>query len=272
VVSFPNCKINLGLNILQKRTDGFHDIETIFYPIAFQDAVEIISDPSSSHDVQINVSGVEIKTTTAENICYKAYQLLKKDFPEIPAIKIHLHKTIPAGSGLGGGSADGAFTLLLLNKKFNLGLDEAELLKYALQLGSDCPFFIKNKPAFATGRGEVLKEIELDLSGWKMIIINPGIHINTAWAFSKITPSKGRRSLMEIVQKPMSAWKEELKNDFEDAVFTQYPELKILKDHLYETGAAYASMSGSGSTIYALFDKNDSPQLDIPSHYFIKHI
>jgi 4-diphosphocytidyl-2-C-methyl-D-erythritol kinase len=271
VVSFPNCKINLGLYILQKRTDGFHDLETIFYPIGLQDGLEIIADAAST-GIQITVTGIEIKTQPTENICFKAYHLLKKDFPELPSVKIHLHKTIPAGAGLGGGSADGAFTLLLLNKKFSLALDEPALLRYALELGSDCPFFIKNKPAFATGRGEVLKEIELDLSAWKMVIVNPAIHINTAWAFSKINPSTGRKSLMEVIRKPVSVWRDELKNDFEDAVFSEHRELKLLKDQFYAKGAAYASMSGSGSTIYGLFDKSETPQLDLPSHYFVRHI
>jgi len=158
MIVFPNCKINFGLHILQKRADGFHDLETVFYPIALQDAFEIVQSSSPAATIQFNTTGLKIDSSIEENICFKAYQLLKKDFPELPSVKMHLHKVIPSGAGLGGGSSDGAFTLMLLNKKFTLGLSEVELINYALQLGSDCPFFIKNRPCYATGRGERLEE------------------------------------------------------------------------------------------------------------------
>jgi 4-diphosphocytidyl-2-C-methyl-D-erythritol kinase len=270
MIAFPNCKINLGLHILRKRTDGFHDLETVFYPIPLQDGLEIVQNSSPAPDFQFATSGLKIDASAEENICFKAYQLLKTDFPELPSIKMHLHKGIPSGAGLGGGSSDGAFTLILLNKKFNLGLNEEQLIHYALQLGSDCPFFIKNKPCYATGRGENMEEIALDLSDYKIVLINPGIHVNTGKAFSKITPSDQRTSIKEIIQKPVDEWKNVLKNDFEETVFTEYPEIKTIKEKLYDCGAVYASMSGSGSTIYGLFGKDLQLQFDFPSHFFMK--
>jgi 4-diphosphocytidyl-2-C-methyl-D-erythritol kinase len=270
VIAFPNCKINLGLNILERRIDGFHNLETVFYPIVLQDGLEIVQ--STLPETSITTSGLTIDADKEQNICFKAYQLLKKKFEDLPAVKIHLHKVIPSGAGLGGGSADGAFTLLLLNKKFNLGLKEDQLMNYALQLGSDCPFFIKNKPCYAKERGEILEEINLDFPAYKIVLINPGIHINTAWAFSKINPSKDRKSLKEIIQKPIDSWKEELTNDFEEPVFAEYPEIKKIKETLYYQGAIFSSLSGSGSTVYGLFQKEAALNFDFPSHYFIKLI
>ena len=186
MVSFPNCKINLGLNIVNKRNDGYHDFETVFFPIHLKDALEIIE----KEKFEFSTSGLPIEGEPEKNLCIKAYQLLKKDFPQLPAVQMHLHKAIPMGAGLGGGSADGAFTLKLLNKKFDLSLSEKQLINYSLQLGSDCPFFILNKPCFATGRGEILEQIDLDLSEYKILIVHPAIHISTAWAFSTIKPLK----------------------------------------------------------------------------------
>lgn len=272
MVLFPNCKINLGLHILQKRNDGFHNLETIFYPLALQDGLEIIQNFSSyKTEAELTNTGFTI-SLEEDNICLKAYYLLKKDFPQIPAIKLHLHKTVPVGAGLGGGSADGAFTLCLLNKKFNLQLTKQQLLTYALQLGSDCPFFILNKPCYATGRGEKLEEIDLDLTSYKIILVNPQIHINTGWAFSQITPSPHRKSLKEIKNLPVSEWKKNMQNDFEELVFSKHPEIKKIREELLHQGAVYASMSGSGATVYGLFHKQAQPQFHYPSHYFIKSI
>ncbi|MGZ3846266.1 MAG: 4-(cytidine 5'-diphospho)-2-C-methyl-D-erythritol kinase [Flavisolibacter sp.] len=272
MIVFPNCKINLGLHILQKRPDGFHDLETVFYPIPLQDALEIVQDPSPTMDLQFSSSGLVVDTGSEDNICVKAYRLLKKDFPGLPAVKVHLHKVIPMGAGLGGGSSNGAFTLTLLNKKFNLGLDENELINYALQLGSDCPFFIKNKPCYATGRGEKMELIELDLTGFKIILVNPGIHIPTSEAFSRIRPDNQRQSIKEIIAEPVEHWKEVLKNDFEASVFEIHPEIEQIKNSLYKEGAVYASMTGSGSSVYGLFKKDAQQQLDFPSNYFIKQM
>jgi 4-diphosphocytidyl-2-C-methyl-D-erythritol kinase len=256
VVSFPNCKINLGLHILGKREDGFHNLETVFYPIAFKDALELIPSPNSTTDIEFTGTGLAVDGNTIDNLCVKAYHLLKKDFPQLPAVKIHLHKAIPMGAGLGGGSADASFMLNMLNEKFHLKLSTPKLLNYALQLGSDCPFFIINKPCFATGRGEMLEEIKIDLSAYKIVLINPGIHVNTGWAFSHITPALSKKSIKEIVQQPIETWKAELKNDFETAVFTVHPQVKEIKESLYLQGAIYAAMSGSGSTVFGIFDKS----------------
>lgn len=272
MVVFPNCKINLGLHILQKRNDGFHDLETVFYPIALQDGLEIIQNASPRNDIELTTSGLEIDTTPSENICTKTYQLLKKDFPHLPAVKIHLHKVIPSGAGLGGGSADGAFTLLLLNKKFNLELNDQQLIQYALQLGSDCPFFIINKPCYATGRGEQIQEIPIDLSEYKFILVNPKIHINTGWAFSQINLSSKKASIRKIIELPIPQWKENLTNNFEEPIFKHQPSIRQIKEYLYEHGAVYASMSGSGSTVFGIFKKEDEPKVDFPSHYFVKSI
>ena len=272
LVVFPNCKINLGLHILNKRTDGFHDLETIFYPLPFKEALEVILEEDETKEINLTSTGLPINLTSANNICIKAYQLLKTDFPDLPTIKIYLHKTIPAGGGLGGGSADGAFTLLLLNKKFDLQLSIEELKKYASALGSDCAFFISNKPCIASGRGEVLEQMKIDLSAYKIILVNPGIHINTAWAFQHIVPRSKRISLKEIIKEPVINWKGILVNDFEESIFKKIPRIESVKTYLYEQGAIYASMTGSGSIVYGLFSKDSSPTLQFPEDHFIKII
>ena len=272
MIVFPNCKINLGLYILRKRADGFHDLETVFYPLPLQDALEIIQNPSPAAPVEFTTSGLVIDSSMEANICVRAYRLLKNDFPDLPSIKMHLHKVLPAGAGLGGGSSDGAFTLRLLNKRFDLGLNEEQLIKYALQLGSDCPFFIRNKPCLATGRGENLEEIGIDLSSYKIVLINPGVHIPTGHAFSKCIPSDQRTGIRETVNRPVEEWKNGLKNDFEETVFAQYPEIKIIKERLYDLGATYASMSGSGSSVYGIFEKNTPLKTGFPAHYFVKEL
>ncbi|HRH47499.1 MAG TPA: 4-(cytidine 5'-diphospho)-2-C-methyl-D-erythritol kinase [Panacibacter sp.] len=274
MVIFPNCKINLGLNIVNKRADGYHDIETIFYPLPFCDALEIITNPehNSTATVQFSATGLKIDGAIENNLCVKAYNLLKKDFPLLPAIQMHLHKVIPMGAGLGGGSADGAFTLLLLNKKYQLNLSTAQLINYALQLGSDCPFFIINKPCFGKGRGEILEQIDLQLSAYKFVIVNPGIHINTAWAFSQITPAPPAQSLKENILRPVETWKNNLVNDFEKPVLQQYPQLQVIKDQLYNSGAAYAGMSGSGSTFFGIFKKTQTVITHFPPEYYVKEI
>ncbi|HVX25254.1 MAG TPA: 4-(cytidine 5'-diphospho)-2-C-methyl-D-erythritol kinase [Parafilimonas sp.] len=269
MVTFPNCKINLGLNIISKRDDGYHNLETVFYPLPFYDVLEIIT--SDKKENEFFLTGIYIDGDTKNNLCLKAYNILKKDFSQLPFVKIYLHKNIPVGAGLGGGSADGAFILTLLNEKFNLNLSEEKLLQYALQLGSDCPFFIKNTPCFAQSRGEVLEEISLNLSGYKLILINPDIHINTAWAFAQIQTSIPEKSVKEIIQQPVSQWKENLKNDFEQAVFAAHPSLQKIKKQLYTLGAVYAAMTGSGSTMFAIFNNDENlSRLNFENNYFIK--
>ena len=270
MISFPNAKLNLGLRILRKREDGYHDLETIFYPIALKDALEIL--PST--DLSIEVTGLVVNGDKDDNLCMKAYRLLKKNHTHLPPVSIHLHKTIPMGAGLGGGSADAAFTLRLLNEKFELGLSTEHLIKYALELGSDCPFFIINQPCLAKGRGEDLQKIELDLSGYNFVLVNPGIHIDTGWAFSSIQvkPLKETFNLDEIVQKPAEQWKDYLRNEFEETVSATHPIITEIKHILYEKGAVYASMTGSGSTVFGIFSHPVDAQHWFPASFYVKQV
>lgn len=252
MIIFPNCKINLGLHILRRRTDGFHDLETVFYPLPLTDALEVLSD----NNLQFNSSGIPVPGDEQDNLCLKAWRLLKADFPELPPVKIHLHKHIPIGAGLGGGSADAAFVLQLLNDKFRLGISDEKLVDYAARLGSDCPFFIRNKACYATGRGEVLEPLELDLSRYSWLLIYPGIHVNTGWAFGQITPRVPEQELQQSILQPVEEWKSLIFNDFETPVFSAHPVLGEIKAQLYEAGALYATMSGSGSAMVGIFPKN----------------
>jgi 4-diphosphocytidyl-2-C-methyl-D-erythritol kinase len=275
VIVFPNCKINLGLNIIRKRNDGFHDLETIFYPVRFFDALEIIDTgkPGSQQEaISFNESGIPVDGIKENNLCIKAYHLLKKDFTDIAPVQMHLHKAIPVGSGLGGGSADGAFTLLLLNEVFHLNLSASQLINYALQLGSDCPFFIHNKPRFATSRGEISEPVNVDLSRYSIVLVNPGVVISTAQTFSKSAPALPDQSIKEIIGHPVATWKDKLKNDFEKIVFDQHPVIKKIKEELYDAGAVYASMSGTGSTVYGIFEKEKKIPLSCPPGYFVKEL
>ncbi|MEO9004094.1 MAG: 4-(cytidine 5'-diphospho)-2-C-methyl-D-erythritol kinase [Ginsengibacter sp.] len=265
MITFPNCKINLGLNVVRKREDGFHDIETAFLPLPFYDVLEIVS--SSEETTKLITTGLTISAGD-ENICLKAFRLLKNDFPSLPKIKIHLHKIIPIGAGLGGGSSDAASMLLLLNKKFNLKIERDKLLSYSLQLGSDCPFFIINKSCYAMGRGEILQPINLPLSGYKMVLINPGIHVDTREIFQYIKTNTPVKAINEIIQQPVSTWKEELFNDFEKIVFQLAPVIKNIKEILYKHKALYASMSGTGSTVFGIFNKTDEINLSLEEKYF----
>ena len=272
MICFPSCKINLGLRITNKRADGFHALETVFFPISIKDALEIIIEPNASAaPITFTSSGLQINGEPSDNLCFKAYEILKKDFPSIPNIKMHLHKHIPMGAGLGGGSADGAFTLVALNQLFNLQLSEQALLNYALQLGSDCPFFILNCPAYATGRGEILKPIQVNLDGYSIVIVNPGIAISTKLAFSLITPKVPDTNMEAIICEPVTAWKHSLLNDFEAPIFNSFPELANIKDTLYQKGAVYASMTGTGSTVYGIFPTSmiDTLRFNFPAHYFV---
>jgi 4-diphosphocytidyl-2-C-methyl-D-erythritol kinase len=254
MICFPNAKINLGLAVTQKRMDGYHDIETIFYPIQFQDALEFI--PSST--VSFSTSGLSIPGDPDQNLILKTYRKLLERFPEISPLQIHLHKCIPTGGGLGGGSSDAAFFLRELNSFFALGLSETELLTIALELGSDCPFFIANKPALAKGRGELLHTLSLDLSAYRFILVMPGIHIPTSWAFSQLKPAQPKYPLEIVIQQPISTWKNELMNVFAEPVYKAHPALSIITETLYEHGAIYASMSGSGSTFFGIFSADDA--------------
>lgn len=249
MVSFPLCKINLGLTILSKRSDGYHDIETIFFPVPWTDILEII--PSTT--VLFESSGNPIPGKQEDNLCLKAYHLLKKDF-NLPAVKIHLHKIIPTGAGLGGGSSDAAYTLRTLNELFDLKLTPNQLSQYAAQLGSDCSFFCYDGPMLGTGRGELLEAIEINLKGKFLVLVNPDIHVSTAAAYAGVVPHQPDYSLREIVQRPLVEWKNSMKNDFEESIFKIQPAIKKLKDEMYDAGATYASMSGSGSSVFGIFE------------------
>lgn len=260
------------MHIVSKRPDGYHNLETVFYPVGWLDALEVITARDGITEVQLSLSGIPIDAAADNNICVKAWRLLKKDFPALPAVNIHLHKAIPSGAGLGGGSADGAYMLQLLNRKYQLGLTTEALLNYSLQLGSDCPIFIINQPAYASGRGEALEPLNLDLSAYSILFINPGIHINTGWAFSRITPQTAPFQLKQITDIPVAEWRNYITNDFENPVFEAYPEIAAIKDQLYLNGAVYASMSGSGSSVFGFFPKNKEPDLQLPLSYIRQFI
>jgi 4-diphosphocytidyl-2-C-methyl-D-erythritol kinase len=254
MIVFPNAKINIGLNIIEKRPDGFHNIESIFYPILdLFDVLEIVEN-NESDQMEFTSTGIEIPGDRNNNLCIKAYQLLKSEF-NIPNVKMHLHKNIPIGAGLGGGSADGAFTLVALNGLFSLGLSEESLMKYARLLGSDCAFFIRNKPVFAFEKGDVFKEISLDLSNYSIQIKYPNEHIGTEEAYQNITLIVPENRIQELIKKPVEEWENLINNDFENSLFSNYPEIKKLKNDMYESGALYSSMTGSGSAVYGIFKK-----------------
>lgn len=250
MISFPNAKINIGLYIIEKRDDGFHNLETAFYPVNICDALEFnISDKDKTSFAN---SGLIVDSKAEDNIVMKAYELLKKDF-NLPALDIHLHKNIPFGAGLGGGSADASFMIKTLNDFFKLKLNDELMESYAAKLGSDCSFFIKNKACFAHQKGDVFKHIDLDLSGYNIILLKPNINISTAEAYAGILPRVPENNLIESLAKPIDQWKACVFNDFEISLFPKYPILKEIKEKLYEQGAVYAAMSGSGSTVYAIF-------------------
>lgn len=252
MIVFPNAKINIGLNVIEKRADGFHNIESIFYPVnELTDVLEIIK--QDNNEVGFTSTGIDIPQKEGEfNLCEKAYQLIKNDF-DISGVKIHLHKVIPIGAGLGGGSADAAFTLKVLNDLFELDLSNEQLIEYAQKLGSDCAFFIKNKPIYAFNKGDEFDEIELDLSNHDIKIEYPDIHISTAEAYSGVVPKLSNQNLKELIAEPIENWKVSFKNDFEQSVFPNHPNIEKLKAKMYQDGAKYASMTGSGSAVFGIF-------------------
>ncbi|TDW96769.1 4-(cytidine 5'-diphospho)-2-C-methyl-D-erythritol kinase [Dinghuibacter silviterrae] len=286
MILFPPCKINIGLRILRKRSDGFHDLETLFWPVPLRDALEML--PSDT--TRLHVTGADIPGAPSTNLCVRAHALLAADFPAVRPVDIYLHKSIPMGAGLGGGSADGALALVLVNRLFRLGLTREDLLPYALQLGSDCPFFLYDGPCWASGRGEILQPAALDLSDYRLVLVNPGIHVPTGWAFAQLglgaarSESRAQSSGAEGADAqrrgepdaaalraipPVSSWRDIFHNDFEPAVFAAYPAIKAIKETLYATGAVYASMSGSGSTVYALYPEGQMPRLSFPKDYWV---
>lgn len=255
MIAFPNAKINLGLFVTEKRPDGFHNIETVFYPVGWCDMLEFVE----AREHQFTSSGIQISGDPESNLVIKAYRLMQKDF-RLPRLKIHLHKQIPFGAGLGGGSSDGAFMLQLLNKTFDLNLSGEKLFEYASVLGSDCPFFILNRPVYATGRGEIMQPLAFQLNGMSILLVKPPVDVSTAKAFQWIVPEKTEISLPELLRLPVKEWKDKVVNQFESSVFQQYPEIREIRKQLYNLGADYASLSGSGSCVFGLFR-------DLPVNY-----
>ena len=251
----PIAKINLGLNVVEKRPDGYHNLETVFYPVPITDALEVYpmaSEFPSAVDCDLKVTNIHIDGDEQRNLVVRAYNLLKQDFPSLPRVHAHLWKGIPTQAGMGGGSSDCGFMITLLNQMFQLRLSDEQMISYAARLGADCAFFILNRPCYAEGIGEKLMPIELDLKGWYLSLVRPDIPVPTREAFALIKPSHPEVCCREVVKLPVEEWRHQLTNDFEYSVFSAHPELGAVKDRLYHLGAVYAAMSGSGSTIFAL--------------------
>lgn len=255
MITHPIAKINLGLNVVNKREDGYHDLETVFYPVPINDALEIsVMDDAfpSPHACDLKVSNMEIDGDEQRNLVVRAYNLLAQKYP-LPRIHAHLYKGIPTQAGMGGGSSDCAYMIRLLNSSFSLGMTDEEMIAHAATLGADCPFFVLSRPAYAEGIGERLQPIALDLSGWHIAVVRPDIPVSTREAFSLITPHPAEKCCRDVVMQPVETWREELVNDFEHSIFTLHPELAAIKERLYSLGATYAAMSGSGSSVFGLF-------------------
>ncbi|MFR2070416.1 MAG: 4-(cytidine 5'-diphospho)-2-C-methyl-D-erythritol kinase [Bacteroides nordii] len=264
MITFPNAKINLGLNITAKRPDGYHNLETVFYPVPIEDALEIhVQNNSTDKKFALHQAGMEIIGNAEDNLVVKAYLLLDKEF-NLPPVDIHLYKHIPSGAGLGGGSSDAAFMLKLLNERFELKLTDEKLEEYAATLGADCAFFIKNTPTYAEGIGNIFSPLSLSLKGYQILLVKPDIFVSTREAFSQVRPHEPEYSLKEIITHPVNEWKEQMVNDFEASVFPQYPVIGEIKEELYKNGAMYAAMSGSGSSVFGLF----APDITIPDINF----
>ena len=256
MITHPIAKINLGLNVVEKRPDGYHNLETVFYPVRIYDAIEVFemaADFPSEVDCDLKITNIHIDGDEQRNLVVRAYQLLRQDFPQLPRIHVHLHKGIPTQAGMGGGSSDCGYMLTLLNRQFDLGLSNEQLIGYAARLGADCSFFILNKPCYAEGIGEKLQPISLDLSGWYLAIVRPDIPVSTKEAFSLITPQHPEKNCRDVVMQPVETWRDVLTNDFEKSVFALYPKIGQIKQRLYDLGAVYAAMSGSGSSLFGLF-------------------
>ena len=264
MVTFPHAKINIGLNVVSKRPDGYHNIITCFYPFQWTDALEIL--PSDRFN--FSSSGIAIPGNEESNLCIEAFRLLEKAY-QLPPVKMHLHKAIPMGAGLGGGSSDAAFALKTLNQIFNLSLTAEMLRKFAGELGSDCPFFVQEQPAIATGTGTVFEPTSLSLKSLFFVVVNPNTHIGTAEAYQSLIPKEPEVDLRTILKAPISEWKDKLVNDFETPVFKKFPEVRKVKEKLYELGALYAAMSGSGSSVYGLFENSQSVSAHFPDHYLV---
>lgn len=269
MITFPNAKINLGLNITERRPDGYHNLETVFYPIPIEDALEINATDKQPGTCCLYPAGIEIAGEAEDNLVVKAYRLLDKRF-SLPAIDIHLLKHIPSGAGLGGGSADAAFMLRMLNEAFSLGLSLDTLEEYAARLGADCAFFIRNTPTYAEGIGNIFSPITLSLKGYQLWLVKPDIFVSTREAFARIKPRLPEVSLKDIVHHPIESWRDTMVNDFEESVFPQFPAISEIKQEMYRQGAIYSSMSGSGSSVYGIFAADATlPAIDFGKNAFV---
>ena len=267
MICYPNAKINLGLNVVSRRSDGYHNIESVFYPVNWVDILEVIEDNNTSKGIELFTSGIEIPGNPKDNLLTIAYDIIAKEY-NIGAIKAHLHKQIPIGAGLGGGSADCAFFVNALNKLFSLNISIEKRKKIVAQLGADCPFFIDNKPAYVTGIGDEMVNINFSLKGKYIYLVNPGIHVSTKDAYAGLFPEKSNQDLRKLIQTDIYVWNGIIKNDFEKSIFKLYPEIKKLKQEMYDVGAIYASMSGSGSTVFGIFESD--PELEFAQKDFFK--
>ena len=263
MITFPHAKINIGLQVTERRPDGYHNLDTVFYPIPIQDALEVIVAEGADYDCRLHISGIEIAGDPDTNLVVRAYRLLAADYT-LPSVDIYLHKHIPTGAGLGGGSADASFMLRLLNEMFALGISTDKLEAYAAQLGADCPFFITGRPVYATGIGNEFHPIDLDLSGWHLVVVKPDVFVSTKEAYSMVRPAKPEVTLDQKIALPLDEWKENISNDFEEGIFALHPELNDIKAKLYALGARYAAMSGSGSALFGLFEQ---PLADVEEHF-----
>ena len=263
MITFPHAKINIGLQVTERRPDGYHNLDTVFYPIPLHDALEVIEAKDAEYDCKLHLSGVDIAGDPDSNLVVRAYRLLASDYP-LPPVDIHLHKHIPTGAGLGGGSADASFMLRLLNEMFTLNISTEKLEAYAAQLGADCPFFITGTPVYATGIGNEFHPISLDLSGFYLVVVKPDVFVSTKEAYSMIHPEKPEVTLDKKIIAPINEWHSTISNDFEKGIFALHPELREIKNKLYQLGAQYAAMSGSGSALFGLFT---TPIENIEEHF-----
>ena len=263
MITFPHAKINIGLQVTERRPDGYHNLDTVFYPIPLHDALEVIEAKDAEYDCKLHLSGVDIAGDPDSNLVVRAYRLLASDSP-LPPVDIHLHKHIPTGAGLGGGSADASFMLRLLNEMFTLNISTEKLEAYAAQLGADCPFFITGTPVYATGIGNEFHPISLDLSGFYLVVVKPDVFVSTKEAYSMIHPEKPEVTLDKKIIAPINEWHSTISNDFEKGIFALHPELQEIKNKLYQLGAQYAAMSGSGSALFGLFT---TPIENIEEHF-----
>lgn len=253
MVVFPCCKINLGLNITERRPDGYHNVETVLYPLPLHDNLEVCSANNATHPYLFHQTGFELEGTPDNNLVIRVLNQLRKDYKQIPPVEIWLHKRIPSGAGLGGGSSDAAYMMRLLNEMYDLQMDDEDIEYRLSQIGADCAFFHKCKPAYATGIGDELMPLDFDLTGWNLVLVKPKINVSTGEAYAMVQPRKSDENLLLSLSRPVETWKDTVKNDFEVSVFRRYPEIAAIKKTLYDMGAVYASMSGSGSSVYGLF-------------------